>query len=263
MERTKQNCIWCGFEFINKSSRPNKYYCLACEENCERECICCHKPYPSLKYFKKHKKRCNSCQKRLENAAQKNNERKFGIEQQKPPWHLAIPSPETSGDEMADNLVVAQSSPPSPLSTVFERTDQVKTEFDDLKINDEQELENQEEEVPVQPTILEHEQGISPDICHSVSPSPPPPKKSPAKKRKVEEKTDEELFAIFAQDIDKKGNKRKKKTPDFLPKKRGNGTKLAKLDAFLAVAKALYEYELVGGGSNKTPNIVIGSGIQK
>ena len=51
-------CNWCGC-FID-----SKYYCADCKKSCQQECITCHKPYPSLKYFQLNKNRCNSCHKR-------------------------------------------------------------------------------------------------------------------------------------------------------------------------------------------------------
>ena len=42
----------------------NKPYCPDCASNCKRECTVCHKPYPNLKFYEKHSKRCNSCQSR-------------------------------------------------------------------------------------------------------------------------------------------------------------------------------------------------------
>ena len=49
---------------------------------CKRECTVCHKPYPNLKFYEKHSKRCNSCQShyvvaKTEKASMENNRRKF------------------------------------------------------------------------------------------------------------------------------------------------------------------------------------------
>lgn len=47
----------------------NKPYCEDCESKCYRECVTCHKPYPSERYFLMSETRCNSCQKRHQKAA--------------------------------------------------------------------------------------------------------------------------------------------------------------------------------------------------
>ena len=70
-------CNWCGSCGIKLSE--NKPYCVECVCNCKRECAVCHKPYPHLKYFQKHHKRCNSCQSRYKIAKnEKGFHRKFG-----------------------------------------------------------------------------------------------------------------------------------------------------------------------------------------
>lgn len=51
-------CIWCGEKCENLVK--NKY-CHSCQSKCVRECKTCHKPYPSLRFFKLNEKRCNSC----------------------------------------------------------------------------------------------------------------------------------------------------------------------------------------------------------
>ena len=53
-------CNWCGTTEVKLAE--NKPYCPDCASNCKRECTVCHKPYPNLKLYKKHSKRCNSCQ---------------------------------------------------------------------------------------------------------------------------------------------------------------------------------------------------------
>ena len=53
-------CNWCGTTEVKLAE--NKPYCPDCASNCKRECTVCHKPYPNLKFYKKHSKRCNSCQ---------------------------------------------------------------------------------------------------------------------------------------------------------------------------------------------------------
>ena len=74
-------CNWCGTTEIKLAE--NKPYCPDCASNCKRECTVCHKPYPNLKFYKKHSKRCNSCQSRYivaktKKASMENNRRKFG-----------------------------------------------------------------------------------------------------------------------------------------------------------------------------------------
>ena len=53
-------CNWCGTTEVKLAE--NKPYCPDCTSNCKRECTVCHKPYPNLKFYEKHSKRCNSCQ---------------------------------------------------------------------------------------------------------------------------------------------------------------------------------------------------------
>ena len=53
-------CNWCGTTEVKLAE--NKPYCPDCTSNCKRECTVCHKPYPNLKFYEKHGKRCNSCQ---------------------------------------------------------------------------------------------------------------------------------------------------------------------------------------------------------
>ena len=61
-------CIWCGDNC--KSLIKNKY-CDTCKSKCVRECTTCHKPYPSLRFFKLDDKRCNSCHNRYLKQKQK------------------------------------------------------------------------------------------------------------------------------------------------------------------------------------------------
>ena len=53
-------CNWYGTTEVELAE--NKPYCPDCASNCKRECTVCHKPYSNLKFYKKHSKRCNSCQ---------------------------------------------------------------------------------------------------------------------------------------------------------------------------------------------------------
>ena len=74
-------CNWCGTTEVKLAE--NKPYCPDCASNCKRECTVCHKPYPNLKFYEKHSKRCNSCQSRYvvaktKKASIENNHRKFG-----------------------------------------------------------------------------------------------------------------------------------------------------------------------------------------
>ena len=74
-------CNWCGTTEIKLAE--NKLYCPDCASNCKRECTVCHKPYPNLKFYEKHSKRCNSCQShyvvaKTKKASMENNRRKFG-----------------------------------------------------------------------------------------------------------------------------------------------------------------------------------------
>ena len=55
-----EGCNWCGTTEVKLAE--NKPYCPDCTSNCKRECTVCHKPYPNLKFYEKHSKRCNSCQ---------------------------------------------------------------------------------------------------------------------------------------------------------------------------------------------------------
>ena len=74
-------CNWCGTTEVKLAE--NKTYCPECTSNCKRECTVCHKPYPNLKFYEKHSKRCNSCQScyvvaKTKKASIENNSRKFG-----------------------------------------------------------------------------------------------------------------------------------------------------------------------------------------
>ena len=74
-------CNCCGTTEVKLAE--NKPYCPDCASNCKRECTVCHKPYPNLKFYEKHHKRCNSCQShyvvaKTKNTSMENNRRKFG-----------------------------------------------------------------------------------------------------------------------------------------------------------------------------------------
>ena len=75
------SCHWSGTTEVKLAE--NKPYCPDCASNCKRECTVCHKPYPNLKFYENHSKRCNSCQSRYvvaktKKASMENNRRKFG-----------------------------------------------------------------------------------------------------------------------------------------------------------------------------------------
>ena len=77
-------CNWCGTTEVKLAE--NKPYCPDCASNCKRECTVCHKPYPNLKFYEKHSKRCNSCQSRYvvaqtKKASIENNRRNMVIQQ--------------------------------------------------------------------------------------------------------------------------------------------------------------------------------------
>ena len=74
-------CNWCGTTEVKLAE--NKPYCPDYASNCKRECKVCHKPYINLKFYKKHSKRCNSCQShyvvaKTKKGSMENNRRKFG-----------------------------------------------------------------------------------------------------------------------------------------------------------------------------------------
>ena len=74
-------CNWCGITEVKLAE--NKPYCPDYASNCKRECTVCHKPYPNLKFYEKHNKRCNSCQScyvvaKTKKASMENNCKKLG-----------------------------------------------------------------------------------------------------------------------------------------------------------------------------------------
>jgi len=64
----KKTCIWCGEEGVLV---PGKKYCVDCDSNKARECVGCHRPYPSLKAFEGNNQKCNTCIKKMQKAKQK------------------------------------------------------------------------------------------------------------------------------------------------------------------------------------------------
>lgn len=58
-----KKCNWCGKKVELANKKP---YCERCRENCERECIRCHRPFDNLNFFNNNEKRCDSCQVKYE-----------------------------------------------------------------------------------------------------------------------------------------------------------------------------------------------------
>ena len=95
-------CNWCGTTEVKLAE--NKPYCPDCAFNCKRECTVCHKPYPNLKFYEKHSKRCNSCQShyvvaKTKNAYMENNRRKFGDTTRKQEQYDSDEESASSGEE--------------------------------------------------------------------------------------------------------------------------------------------------------------------
>ena len=95
-------CNWCGTTEVKLAE--NKPYCPDCTSNCKRECTVCHKPYPNLKFYEKHSKRCNSCQSRYivaktKKASMENNHRKFGDTTRKQKQYDSDEESTSSGEE--------------------------------------------------------------------------------------------------------------------------------------------------------------------
>ena len=95
-------CNWYGTTEVKLAE--NKPYCPDCASNCKRECTVCHKPDPNLKFYKKHIKRCNSCQScyvvaKTNKASMENNRRKFGDTTGKQKQYDSDEESASSGDE--------------------------------------------------------------------------------------------------------------------------------------------------------------------
>ena len=95
-------CNWCGTTEVKLAE--NKPYCPDCPSNCKRECTVCHKPYPNLKFYEKHSKRCNSCQScyivaKTKKASMENNCRKFGDTTRKQKQYDSDEESTSSGEE--------------------------------------------------------------------------------------------------------------------------------------------------------------------
>ena len=58
MNNNTKKCNWCNrlVELL-----PSKPFCQSCFDSSYQECIRCHKPYTSAKYFQLNSTRCNSC----------------------------------------------------------------------------------------------------------------------------------------------------------------------------------------------------------
>ena len=95
-------CNWCGTTEVKLAE--NKPYCPDCASNCKRECTVCHKPYPNLKFYEKHSKRCNSCQShyvvaKTKKASMENNHRKSGDTSGKQKQYDSDEESTSSGEE--------------------------------------------------------------------------------------------------------------------------------------------------------------------
>ena len=99
-------CNWCGTTEVKLAE--NKPYFPDCASNCKRECTVCHKPYPNLKFYEKHSKRCNYCQSRYVVAKSKkapieNNCRKFGDTTGKQKQYDSDEESTSSGEEKEED----------------------------------------------------------------------------------------------------------------------------------------------------------------
>ena len=95
-------CNWCGTTEVKLAE--NKPYCPDCASNSKRECTVCHKPYPNLKFYEKHNKRCNSCQScyivaKPKKASAENNHRKFGDTNTRQKQYVRDEESTSSGEE--------------------------------------------------------------------------------------------------------------------------------------------------------------------
>ena len=95
-------CNKCGTTEVKLAE--NKPYCLDCASNSKREYAVCHKPYPNLKFYKKHNKRCNSCQSHYVSAKTKkasieNNCRKFRDTTARQKQYVSNEESTSSGEE--------------------------------------------------------------------------------------------------------------------------------------------------------------------
>ena len=104
-------CNWCGTTEVKLAE--NKPYCPDCTSNCKRECTVCHKPYPNLKFYEKHSKRCNSCQScyivaKTKKASIENNRRKIGDTTGKQKQYDSDDESASSGEEKEEEEEVEE-----------------------------------------------------------------------------------------------------------------------------------------------------------
>ena len=95
-------CNWCGTTEVKLAE--NKPYCLDCTSSSKRECTVSHKPYPILKFYEKHNKRCNSCQScyvaaKTKKASIENNCKKFGDTTTRQKQYVSNEESASSGEE--------------------------------------------------------------------------------------------------------------------------------------------------------------------
>ena len=58
VKKKLEQCFFCGEEGLLAA---NKKYCIECKKHCKRECINCHRPFPTLKYFNFTFNKCDAC----------------------------------------------------------------------------------------------------------------------------------------------------------------------------------------------------------
>lgn len=66
-------CSWCG---CKQALVEGKTYCFICEGKMYRECVRCHKPYDSERFFSQDENRCNPCHKKYLKEKQARNDLK-------------------------------------------------------------------------------------------------------------------------------------------------------------------------------------------
>lgn len=100
-----KSCNWCGSK--TNPFVKDKPYCTDCGEQCARECVTCHKPYPNEKRFScfsLNDTRCNSCERRnvkrklqrkLKTISEENNARHFSGESERPPKKIPLDGEES------------------------------------------------------------------------------------------------------------------------------------------------------------------------
>ena len=93
-----QVCCYCG---IDHSLVEGKQYCLLCQDKMYRECIRCHKPYDSERFFQSNENRCNSCQNKY--IKEKENNKAVMEESDESDDTLKIIESERKTKKMADS----------------------------------------------------------------------------------------------------------------------------------------------------------------